>query len=200
VHRVPQMTRVGTFRRGTTSARITALSFSPLLPGGAGGGCLLASASDHGTVKLFRLERDASGVLVAPAPSTSSPFSHGSGSGCGRGPGAGAAAGSGSGGGDAHSVSPAARFAHLLPGRLSEMVEERRAAASVRLPGKPGAALCGLSLPEHGGGGGGPASLRQPRLHCVTAEGIVYEYVISEAGGGGLEVSLANQALLVPKD
>lgn len=57
VHRVPQLTRVVTCRRGTTPAALTSLAFlSDAAEGGLpGGGVLLAAASDHGTVHLFRV-------------------------------------------------------------------------------------------------------------------------------------------------
>ncbi|KAG2433269.1 hypothetical protein HXX76_008337 [Chlamydomonas incerta] len=64
VHRLPSAARAHSFRRGTLSAAITSMAFSP--PGAPLQ--LLAAASSHGTVHVFRLEEpDPPGVLPRPA-------------------------------------------------------------------------------------------------------------------------------------
>lgn len=52
VHRLPSAARAHSFRRGTLSAAINSMAFSP--PGAPLQ--LLAAASSHGTVHVFRLE------------------------------------------------------------------------------------------------------------------------------------------------
>ncbi|KAK9803652.1 hypothetical protein WJX72_008472 [[Myrmecia] bisecta] len=72
VHRLPQANKAWSFRRGSTSAAIHSLAFSP--PGVQPP--LLCAASGHGTVHLFRLEEPdrhpgivaASGLLAAVMP------------------------------------------------------------------------------------------------------------------------------------
>ncbi|KAG2449444.1 hypothetical protein HYH02_005591 [Chlamydomonas schloesseri] len=64
VHRLPSAARAHSFRRGTLSAAITSMAFSP--PGAPVQ--LLAAASSHGTVHVFRLEEpDPPGALPRPA-------------------------------------------------------------------------------------------------------------------------------------
>ncbi|PNH10768.1 Autophagy-related protein 18, partial [Tetrabaena socialis] len=64
VHRMPRAGRGASFRRGSTSATIQSLSFSP--PGLPWQ--LLLAASSHGTVHVFRLEEaEPQGALPRPA-------------------------------------------------------------------------------------------------------------------------------------